>query len=74
MRRCWGMVCRRGTLQAAVANYRGEECQYTGAAMFTDKDEPTDDPALDRCSGSLASCRIRHNESRFGGFPASSLT
>ena len=57
----------------AMGNYRGEECQYTGAAMFTDKDEPTDDPALDRCSGSLASCRIRHNESRFGGFPASSL-
>ena len=58
----------------AMGNYRGEECQFTGAAMFTDKDEPTDDPALDRCSGSLASCRIRHNESRFGGFPASSLT
>ena len=57
----------------AMGNYRGEECQYTGAAMFTDKDEPTDDPALDRCSGSLASCHIRNNESRFGGFPASSL-
>ena len=58
----------------AMGNYRGEECQYTGAAMFTDKDEPTDDPALDLCSGSLASCHIRNNESRFGGFPASSLT
>lgn len=58
----------------AMGNYRGEECQYTSAKRFTDKDEPTDDPALDRCSGSLASCRIRNNESRFGGFPASSLT
>ena len=57
----------------AVAAYRGQECQYTGAAMFTDKDEPTDNPALDRCSGRLSSCRIRNNESRFGGFPASSL-
>lgn len=57
----------------AMGNYRGEECQYTGTAMFTDKDEPTDNPALDRCSGRLSSCRIRNNEIRFGGFPASSL-
>lgn len=57
----------------AMGNYRGEECQFTGAAMFTEKDEPTDNPALDRCSGRLSSCRIRNNEIRFGGFPASSL-
>ena len=57
----------------AVGDYRGEECQYTGAAMFTDKNEPTDNPALDRCSGRLSSCRIRGNENRFGGFPASSM-
>lgn len=57
----------------AMGDYRGEECQYTGAAMFTDKDEPTDNPALDRCSGRLSSCRIRNNEIRFGGSPASSL-
>lgn len=57
----------------AVGDYRGEECQYTGAAMFNDKDEPISDPSLDRCSGRLSSCRIRNNESRFGGFPASSL-
>lgn len=57
----------------AVGNYRGEECQYTGAARFTDKDEPTDNPTFDRCSGRLSSCRIRNNESHFGGFPASSL-
>ena len=57
----------------AMGDYRGEECQYTGTAMFTDKDEPTDNPALDRCSGRLSSCRIRNNEIRFGGFPASSL-
>ena len=57
----------------AMGNYRGEECQYIGVAMFTDKDEPTDNPALDRCSGRLSSCRIRNNEIHFGGFPASSL-
>ena len=57
----------------AVGDYRGEECGYTGAAMFTDKNEPTDNPALDRCGGRLSSCRIRNNENRFGGFPASSM-
>lgn len=57
----------------AMGDYRGEECQYTGTAMFTDKDEPTDSLALDRCSGRLSSCRIRDNEIHFGGFPASSL-
>ena len=58
---------------AAFGNYRGEECQYMGAEMFTDKDIPTDNPALDRCRGRLSSCRVRKNELRFGGFPASSL-
>ena len=58
---------------AAVADYRGEECQYMGVEMFTDKDIPTDSPALDRCGGRLSSCRVRKNELRFGGFPASSL-
>ena len=53
--------------------YRSEQCGYTGTAMFTERDEPTDNPALDRCSGRLSSCRIRNNEIRFGGFPASSL-
>lgn len=57
----------------AMGNYRGEECQYMGVTMFTDKNEPTNNPALDRCSGRLSSCRIRNNEIHFGGFPASSL-
>ncbi|MFX6505142.1 phage minor tail protein L [Acinetobacter baumannii] len=59
-----------------VGKYRGEECGYTGVAMFTDKDEPTDNPALDRCGGLLRSCRMRFGENKplpFGGFPASSL-
>lgn len=59
-----------------MGKYRGEECGYTGTAMFTDKDEPTDDPALDRCGGRLRSCRVRFGENKplpFGGFPASSL-
>ncbi|SSQ04247.1 lambda-like phage minor tail protein L [Acinetobacter baumannii] len=59
-----------------VGKYRGEECGYTGVAMFTDKDEPTDNPALDRCGGRLRSCRLRFGENKplpFGGFPTSSL-
>ncbi len=59
-----------------MGKYRGEECGYTGVAMFTDKGEPTDNPALDRCGGLLRSCRLRFGENKplpFGGFPASSL-
>ncbi|EMB6103173.1 phage minor tail protein L [Acinetobacter baumannii] len=59
-----------------MGNYRGEECGYIGTAMYTEKDEPTDNPALDRCGGRLSSCRIRFGENKplpFGGFPASSL-
>ena len=62
---------------AAVGKYRGEECGYTGTARYTIKDEPTDDPALDRCAGRLKSCRLRFGSTKplsFGGFPASNLT
>lgn len=57
----------------AVGDYRGEQCGYIGTAMFTDKNEPTDNPAFDRCGGYLKSCRVRKNESRFGGQPASNM-
>ena len=53
--------------------YRSEECGYIGSAMFTDKDEPTDNPALDRCNYRTSGCRCRENELHFGGFPASSM-
>lgn len=56
--------------------YRGEECGYTGAARFTDKDKPTDNPELDKCSKRLTGCECRFgkkNVLRFGAFPASSL-
>lgn len=61
---------------AVMGDYRGEECGYTGAAMFTDKDEPTDNPALDKCAGFLNSCQLRFGENSelpFGGFPAANL-
>lgn len=61
---------------AVMGDYRGEECGYTGAAMFTDKDEPTDNPALDKCAGFLNSCQLRFGgnaELPFGGYPAANL-
>lgn len=61
---------------ACTGGYRGEECGYTGAAMFTDKDEPTDNPALDRCGGRIRSCKLHfgeHNELRFGGAPGARI-
>ena len=53
--------------------YRSEECGYIGSSMFTEKDEPTDNPALDRCNYRTSGCRCRENELHFGGFPASSM-
>ncbi|USE84352.1 phage minor tail protein L [Acinetobacter tibetensis] len=58
-----------------MGNYRGEECGYTGAAMFTDKDQPTDNPALDKCGGRLSSCKLRFGSKPLpiGGYPAANL-
>jgi lambda family phage minor tail protein L len=58
-----------------MGNYRGEECGYTGAAMFTDKDEPTNNPALDKCGGRLSSCKLRFGSQPLpiGGYPAANL-
>lgn len=56
--------------------YRSEQCGYTGAAMFTDRDEPTDNPALDKCSKRTNGCECRFgkgNVLRIGAFPASTL-
>lgn len=58
--------CQRG-------EYRGADCSYTGAAMFTDEDLPTDNPALDQCSGTIAGCTKRFGENEelpHGGFPS----
>ncbi|WP_367239245.1 phage minor tail protein L [Pseudomonas fulva] len=58
---------------ACRGGYRGEACAYTGAGMFTKMDEPTDNPALDRCSGRWRSCKLRGNTRRFGGSMGASL-
>lgn len=59
-----------------TGGYRGPDCGYTGAARFTEDDQPTDDPSLDKCSGILTGCKLRFGEDNqlpFGGAPAASL-
>jgi lambda family phage minor tail protein L len=58
---------------ACRGGYRGEACAYMGTAMFTKKNEPTDNPALDRCGGWWSSCKLRGNTRRFGGSMGASL-
>lgn len=58
---------------ACRGGYRQEACAYTGAAMFDKKNQPTDNPALDRCGGWWSSCKIRGNTRRFGGSMGASL-
>ncbi|MBU3845579.1 MAG: phage minor tail protein L [Candidatus Acinetobacter avistercoris] len=56
--------------------YRSEQCGYTGTAMFTNTNEPTDNPALDDCSKRTSGCEChfgKGNVLRIGAFPASSL-
>lgn len=57
--------------------YRGKYCQYADPAMFDQNDNPTTDPAQDKCGGRLSSCRVRpwpDQVIRFGSFPAATLT
>lgn len=58
---------------AVCGKYRGEECNYISPQRFTNDGKPTDNPELDKCGGRLSDCKLRNNEGRFGGFPASSL-
>ncbi|WP_394262159.1 phage minor tail protein L [Moraxella boevrei] len=58
---------------AVCGRYRMEECGYMGTARFTNDGKPTDNPELDKCGGRLSDCKLRNNEQRFGGFPASNL-
>lgn len=61
---------------AFKGRYRGEECGYLGTAYFTEKDEPTDDPSKDVCSGTTYGCECRFGEGNplpHGGFPAAGM-
>lgn len=58
---------------AITGKYRGEECGYLAQERYTVTGEMTDDATQDKCSGLLTHCKLRDNEQRFGGFPASNL-
>jgi lambda family phage minor tail protein L len=61
---------------AVHGRYRGQECGYTGTAMFTEDGTPIDDPSKDKCGARLSDCRLRFGDNNplpFGGFPSSSL-
>ena len=56
--------------------YRGEGCGYAGGPVADDHDNPTTNPALDKCSRKISGCKLRFGENGvlpFGGFPAASL-
>jgi lambda family phage minor tail protein L len=60
----------------AKGGYRGPYCGYTGAEMFDRNDNPTDDPAQDKCAGRVASCKKRFGATSplsYGSFPAADL-
>ena len=58
---------------ACRGGYRQEACAYTGSAMFDKKNQPTTNPAEDRCGGWWSSCKLRGNTRRFGGSMGASL-
>ena len=58
---------------AVCGRYRGIECKYTGG-YFDKNAKPTNNPALDYCTGQLKDCKVRDNTANFGGFPSSSLS
>jgi len=54
----------------------GTGCDYNGNRYFLKDGTPTDNPALDVCSGLLQDCEARFgagNPLSFGGFPAANL-
>jgi lambda family phage minor tail protein L len=68
---------RRQIIQNCCAwTYRSPECGYAGGAVADTLDNPTADPALDRCGKRLQSCKLRFGANstlNFGGFPGVGL-
>lgn len=48
--------------------YRSDECGYVGPAVADEFDNPTTDPAQDKCGKCRRSCEMRGNIGSFGGF------
>jgi lambda family phage minor tail protein L len=51
--------------------YRGEQCGYLGVPVATILNQPTTDPALDRCAKNRQACKLRFGDgvNRFAGTP-----
>lgn len=67
---------RRALRYACPWQYRGVECGYTGGPVADAKDQPTADPALDKCGKRVSSCTLRYGGSSdlpYGGFPGLTL-
>jgi lambda family phage minor tail protein L len=66
-----------GQAKGARTGYRGPLCGYTGGPVADVHDNPTSDPALDDCSGTVLGCKMRFGTKKelpHGGFPAAGLT
>ena len=73
-----GVVAPSGIVLANMcpSEYRGEDCGYAGGPVADENDNPTSDPALDKCGKRLHSCELRewpNGVLRFGSFPAAGM-
>lgn len=71
------MLPARQMLPICTSIYRGPECGYAGGPVATERDVPTTNPALDRCSKQLSGCNLRFgvgNELPFSGEPSIGLS
>ena len=61
----------RFALRTCPFRYRGNDCGYTGAAMYDRVNRPVSEPHLDLCNKSLTACELRFSRTyiRFGGYP-----
>lgn len=73
---CDNAIIPARTILADVCQwvYRGDGCGYSGPAVATEKDVPTSNLALDKCSKHTSGCRMRFPKPAslpFGGMPGS---
>ena len=67
---------RRALRYACPWVYRSGECGYSGPPVADLKDNPTNDPKLDKCGKRVTSCQLRFTDGidlPYGGFPGLTL-
>lgn len=74
---CDNAIIPARTILADVCqwSYRGDGCGYSGGPVADERDNPTTDPTLDRCSHRKSGCRLRYPRPEvlpIGTFPGSS--